>query len=195
MTTYRERREARADRLEGWADKREQRGEATVARAREMGAGIPFGQPVLLGHYSAGRDMRYRERIGSTYDRGFEDLRKADEMGRKAESIRAAAAHAVYSDDADAIERLTERIEGLEAERARIKAYNTSCRSAAGPDESLLDEKQRADLASCRRYSPYQMGKRGEMPGYALSNLGGNITKQRKRLEQLQAAADRAVQS
>ena len=195
MATYRERREARADRLEGWADKREQRGEATVARAREMGAGIPFGQPVLLGHYSAGRDMRYRERIGSTYDRGFEDLRKADEMGRKAESIRAAAARSVYSDDADAIERLTERIAGLEAERERVKAYNASARKGA-PDVSLLDDRQREALESCRRHQPgYLERRKGQMPSYVLSNLSGNITKQRQRLEQLQAAADRAVQS
>ena len=186
--TYRDRREARADRLEGWADKRETRGTAALDRAHEMASAIPFGQPILVGHYSAHRDMNYRNRIGATMDRGIADTRKADEMRTKAGNIRAAADHAIYRDDDDAIERLTERIAGLEAERERIKAYNASCRVGA-PDESLLSARQRADLASVRRHSAYSLGKRGEMPAYHLSNLGGNITKQRARLAQLKRAA------
>ena len=181
--TYRERREAKAERLRDWANKRETRGTASVERAREMGAAIPFGQPVLVDHYSYGRDMNYRNRIGKTYDRGFSDLAKAGEMNARADGIEAQAAHAIYSDDHDAIERLTERIEALEAERDRIKRYNATCRKGA-PDLSILDDTQRADLASVQRHTPYN-SKNGAMPAYALSNLSGNITRNRKRLAQL----------
>lgn len=192
MATYRERREARADRLEGWAEKREVRGSATLDRAREQAAMIPFGQPMLTDHYSYRGDRNRRDRIAAGYDRGLADLRKADEMAAKAESIRAAAAHAIYSDDGDAIERLRERVAGLEAERARIKAFNASCRVAVGGDRSLLSDAQVRDLDSVARHCPYQLGKRGEFPGYALTNLGGNIRKQAQRLAALEA---KAVQS
>lgn len=189
MSTYRERREARADRLEGWADKRSERGQATLDRAREQASQIPFGQPMLTDHYSFKSDRNRRDRISAGYDRGFADLAKADGMATRAAGIRAAAEHAIYSDDTDAIERLRERIAGLEAERARLRAFNASCRAVVGGDPSLLDDRQRADLASVARHCPYQLGKRGEMPGYALSNLGGNIRKQQQRLAVLEAKA------
>ena len=38
------------------------------------------------------------------------------------------------------------------AQRERYKAYNASCRKGA-PDESLLDDSQRAELASGRKYA------------------------------------------
>lgn len=197
MTTYRERREARADRLEGWAAKREQRAAADLARARQMGDAIPFGQPILVGHHSEGRDRRYRDRIHNTYGRAFESQEKAESMASRAASIRDQAAGAIYSDDPDAIERLEERIAKLEAERDAIKAYNASARKAAKTggtgDESLLLPAQRRDLASARRHSAYSLGKGDAMPAYHLSNLSGNIKRQRDRLAQLKRAAATAA--
>jgi len=190
MSTYRERREARAARLAEWADKRETRGTAAVSRARDMGSVIPFGQPILVGHHSERADRNYRNRIGATYDRGYADLAKAEQMRRRADGITAAAERAIYSDDPDALERLAERIAELVAERDRIKAFNTSCRAQVGGDESLLTDAQRAQLDSVRRHMPISLGKRGQMPAYALSNLSGNIRRQQQRLEQLRRDAD-----
>lgn len=191
--TYRERREAKAARLREWAGKREVKAEAAYNGARQTADLIPLGQPVLLGHHSQRRHQRDLERIDAGYRRSFEHARKAEEMSRKAANIEAAAAHAIYSDDADAIERLEERIGELEAERDRIKAYNASCRKAAKTggtgDVSLLDEKQRANLASVARVAAFQIGAGGAYPRYALTNLGGNITRNRKRLEELRRRA------
>lgn len=94
-------------------------------------------------------------------------------------------AGAIYSDDPDAVEQLRARIAKLEAERDRIKAFNASCRKGQ-PDESLLDERQRRGLESVRRHSAYSLSKGGGMPAYALSNLSGNISRQKKRLEALE---------
>src|SRR5690606_36676558 len=55
----------------------------------------------------------------------------------------------------------------------------------------LLDEKQRADLETIRRVCPYQLGPRGEMPGYALTNLAANIRRDRERIEQIKRRAAR----
>jgi hypothetical protein len=94
---------------------------------------------------------------------------------------------AANSDDPDAIEQLRARIDALEAERARLKAYNVSCRKGQ-PDDSLLTDKDRRDLESVRRYSAYQLSKGGGFPSYKFTNLGGNINRNKKRLEALERA-------
>lgn len=183
MTTYCERREARADRLRDWAGKREAKAESDYEQAARMADAIPFGQPILIGHHSEGRDRRYRDRIGSAMDRSVESQRKADSMNSRAATIEAQLAGSIYSDDEDAVERLQERIAGLEAERDQIKAYNATCRKGS-PDTSLLTEQDKKCLLSVLKYTPYQ-SKGGAFPSYHLSNLTGNITRNRKRLEQL----------
>lgn len=185
MTTYRERRLARAERLREWADKREARSQADLTQAHRMADAIPFGQPILVGHHSEGRDRRYRDRMHGTMARGVENGRKATEMSRKADSIEAAADRAIYDDDADATERLTERIAGLEAERARIVAYNKSCRKGER-DVTMLDERQQAELVSLARIG-HGLRPDGSFASYHTSNLSGNVGRLRKRLEQLQA--------
>jgi hypothetical protein len=188
VTTYRERREARADRLGGWAAKRDAKTEAGFKQAHTMADAIPFGQPILSDHYSAKGDRSYRARMRATGERALTDSNKAREMASKAANIRAAAEHAIYSDDPDAIERLEGRIAALEAKRDRIKAYNASCRKGS-PDESLLDDSQRAGLATSWKFQrSYMERRKGQMPAYVLSNLSGNIAQQRKRLAQLREA-------
>lgn len=186
MTTYRDRRYARADRLDGWAASREVKSTEALDRASVLASAIPFGQPILAGHHSESRDRNYRARIGATMDRGLEHARKAEAMTSKAANIRAAADHAIYSDDHDAIERLTAKVSMLEAQRDRIKRYNASCRRGAR-DLTILDERQQADLASIARVASYQIGPAGEFPRYAAANLSGLISTSRKRLAALVA--------
>jgi Domain of unknown function (DUF3560) len=178
--TYRERRERRAERLEGWAEKR-QVGAAAVFKENERYHGdVAFNtQP---GH------IPFRARVIARTERAFESVRKAEGMASRADTIRDQLDSSIYSDDPDAIPRLRERIAGLEAERDRIKAYNASCRRGQR-DTKLLDERQRENLASVAMHSAYQLGKNGSMPAYVLQNLGGNITRQRQRLAQLEARA------
>lgn len=189
MATYRERRERRAERLRGWADGRADKAQAAFGRAEEIASGIPFGQPILVGHHSEGRARRDQARIVNGMRAGIEHSDKAAEHARKAAEIERQAAHAIYSDDVDALERLRERLEGLEAERARVKAYNASCRRGAG-DLSLLSDGQRAELATVARVASYQLRDNGAAPAYWLANLSGNIGRQRKRLGELERRAE-----
>lgn len=198
--TYRERREARAERLREWADKRREKTRRAQAASDDAVAGIPFGQPVLRGHHSQKRHERALERSQNAMRAAVEHGRMAEEMTDRATTIEAQAQHAIYSDDPDAVERLKEKIGGLEAQRNRIKAYNASCRKAAKTagqgDTSLLDEQQRQSLATTARVCPYQIGVGGSFPTYELRNLGGNINRLRKRLAELQStkqAIDRTI--
>jgi hypothetical protein len=77
--------------------------------------------------------------------RVVEHSTKAREFTSRAANIEAAAEHAIYSDDADAIKRLTERIAGLESERGTIKAYNAACRKGtADPRRATGQARTRA---------------------------------------------------
>lgn len=103
-----DRRAAEADRLE--------------STASGMAAGIPFGQPILVGHHSQARDTRYRERIAALSDRAVQaraELREAEHRYAAA----AAGTGARYSPVtvANRLERLAANIR--DAER-RLAGYS-----------------------------------------------------------------------
>lgn len=188
--TYRERREARAERLRDWAEIRDRKAGAAFDGAARIADGIPFGQPILVGHHSEKRARRDQDRIHNGMRDGIEHSRKADEMRSRADNIERAADHAIYSDDPDAPERLRERIADLEAQRDRIVAFNATVRKAGQVTAdalAMLDDKQRADLESIARYAPFQLRKGGAFPAYATSNMGGNIARLRERLSRLES--------
>lgn len=176
MSTYRERRETKADRLRGWADGRDAKAAALHARNEPYRGDIAFNtQP---GH------IPERARVLARTERAWQHSERAADMRSRADGIDAAAANAIYSDDIDAVERLQAKIAELEAQRARIKAYNASCRKGSR-DLTLLDDAQRAELASLARVAAFQIGPKGEFPRYASANLSGLISKTRQRLERL----------
>jgi hypothetical protein len=181
MTTYRERREAKAERLREWAAKREERA-ADVFKAGEVYRGdhaFNF-QP---GH------IPERARVIAREDRAHESVRKADRMSEKADNIEAQLAASIYDDDPDAIEALERRLAALEAARARYTAFNRSARKGA-PDFSLLSPRQFASWSNLKRFG--MLRKDGAFPAYATSNLSGRISKDCERLARLRREAGRS---
>lgn len=164
--TYRERRATRAERLRGWAEKRASTARATLAAddAQPYAHDIAFlTQP---GH------IPERARMIARDDRAHESLAKAASMSARADSIERAADRAIYDDDPDAIERLRDRIAGLEAQRANYAQANADYRKA-----------HRAELAAMSAYERSQAVPRAS---WELSNLGGQISKARDRLRRLE---------
>lgn len=186
--TYRERRERRVERLKEWAAGREAKAAAAFDRSHQLADSIPFGQPILAGHHSQRHAERDQERIHLGMRQGIEHSDKAKEHASRAGNIESALKSSIYSDDPGAADALAARIASLEADRDRIKRYNESARKGT-PDESVLDDRQRAGLASVRKHAAYQLGKNGAFPAYALSNLNGSITRNRQRLESMRSTA------
>lgn len=188
--TYRERRAARAERLRGWAEKRESKSAAAFKTARTVADGIPLGQPILVGHHSERHHRRDIARIDNGMRKGIEHEQKAASMNRRADEIDRQADHAIYSDDPDAIERLTEKIAALEAQRAAMKAENAAYRKG---DAAYAAHCQiTIEQAAARRVtieSGYSWCRQPH-PSYSLQNIGGNITRCRQRLITLQRSRD-----
>ncbi len=188
--TYRQRREARAERLRAWAAAREERATAQLNSQPELRHDWAFiTQPGRIPE---------RDRMNRADARAFESLGKAERMAARADEIERQAARAIYSDDPDAPERLREKLAKLEAERDRWTAYNKACRKAGRATAealAMLDDAQRADLASLARVASWQLRANGAAPAYLTSNLGGNISRLRERLERLERPAAPSVRA
>jgi hypothetical protein len=170
--TYRERRLKRAERLRQWSQSNQANSDARAAAADKIADGIPVGQPILVGHHSERRHRKDLARIQDGMSASVELERKAQAQARAADEIEAQAANAIYDDDPDAIERLSEKIVRLEAEREEMKRANAKYRG-----------EHRDEL---KAMSPYDRHQAVPYPSWALQNLGGNITRTRERLVRLQ---------
>ena len=95
--SYERKQAARVRRLNARAEALQAAANAAHSSAKAKADRIPFGQPILVGHYSEGRDRRFRGRIDSEYKKSFELQSKADELKRRAQ--RAEKNDAISSDD------------------------------------------------------------------------------------------------
>lgn len=191
--TYRDRRRTRAMHLRDHSASNEKKSEAAFGTAKQIADGIPFGQPILVGHHSEGRARRDQKRIVGGMAKGFEHSKLADRQASAADEIDRQADNAIYSDDPDAVERLEAKIAGLERERDRVKAYN-ALRRKRKTDDALTEDMDAAELTDEERrglVSTIQVQAyacpHGAFPAYHLQNLSGNINKQKKRLVHLRA--------
>lgn len=168
MATYRERRLAKAERLRAWSAGRAAKAEQEFEKSENSTAGIPFGQPILVGHHSERRHRNAIRRAQDAASRGVADFRMAERMAERADNIERAAKNAIYSDDPDARERLTEKIAALEGERDRMKAANAAFR-----------KENREMLKGMTAYERHQAVP---FPSYKITNMGATIGTARKRL-------------
>jgi DNA repair exonuclease SbcCD ATPase subunit len=202
--TRRERLEARAERRRLWAEARGRDGEAARQRVHEIADRIPFGQPILVGHHSEAGARADQRRIENGMRKAVENWNMAERHESKADGIEAQLRGSIFSDDVDAVQRLEQKIAGLEQHRDRVKAFNKAVRAkgvgpteAAGFAREILTEREQENLRGLYRIN-FAGGRSGlEFPSYHLTNVGANIRRLRGRLEEIrkvsamQAAGDR----
>lgn len=179
----RERLENRADQREEWAESRERKADQAWDASRKAVEGIPLGQPILVGHHSERGHRRAIKRAQDKATESVEHLGMANRHSTAASTIRRQLRTSIYDDDPDAIEQLTWKLEGLEAQRERIKDLNKRIRKGEPLDSLSLTDGERRDL----HYAAQWHGRK-TFPPYVLQNLGGNITRTRQRLERIKKA-------
>lgn len=184
MNHYEARQQARRERLERIAEKLEREGNARYARARQLAAAIPFGQPILVGHHSERRDRNYRTRIHTTFGKAFEQLKAAGEYSARAAAVGAGG---VSSDDPDAIAKLRQQLEEHEARRARMLAVNKAhARWLKKPATLEAAELSESDKATIRNYKPAYSWEPHPFAPFELTNLGANIRRIKQRIAALE---------
>ena len=112
-----ERAEERADRFADYRRSRQAEGEAAHRAVDQIADGIPFGQPILVGHHSERRARRDAERIESGMRRAIRAFETADYWKQRAAgAIRAAR----YKERPDVRARRIKGLESDERKQARI---------------------------------------------------------------------------
>ena len=188
MNHYEVKQAARRERLAARAERLRAKAAAELDKAdlREEKSGIPFGQPILVGHHSERRHRRAIERADAAMRRSIEASKQAEEAARRASSI----ATAISSDDPDAPAKLRAKIEAAEAAQARMKAANAAVRKG---DRAALRAQSWTEAQIDELFTPDFCGRVG-FPDYALSNNNANIRRMKLRLAQLERAPAETVE-
>lgn len=174
MNIYERKQEARRQRYEEMAERAEARANAAYKRAdmREEVSGIPFGQPILVGHHSEGRHRAAIKRADNAMRKSIEESNKAAYYADKAAGVGRAG---ISSDDPDAPEKMREKIAKAEALQEAMKARNAEWRKAGNKAGRQADG----------------TWVEPPCPPYELTNNSANIRRMKDRLAQLERAAER----
>lgn len=191
--TRRERLERKLELRQEWAGKATVRSNAANHAAHEIAKWIPPSQPILVGHHSEKRHRRDLDRIDSNMRKSIDNADLAAHHEQCASGIEHALDRSIFSDDDNAVEALQERIVEHEAKREKMKTVNKLYRKGDAEGLKALGvdfEKLKAKLAEAGGY----WGSAPHLP-YELSNLGGRITTDRKRLGYLKEQSKRTEQA
>jgi hypothetical protein len=181
FNAYEQKQAARKERLEDLAERLKEQSNTAYDNARQMASVIPFGQPILVGHHSEGRDRRYRARISDKYDKAAELAAKARYFEEKAASVGTGG---ISSDDPEAVVKLKAELAKLETLQETMKKANALVRKN---DREGLAALGFSETRIAQLFTPDFCGRIG-FPDYALTNNGANIRRIRKRIEELQTA-------
>lgn len=178
---YEAKRQARYERLLKAASKADQESQASLTQAKSMASAIPFGQPILVGHHSEGRDRNYRGRIENKYRKGFELMKRAEELRSRAEGM--SNNDAIYSDNPQAVDLLSEKVAELEAEQKEMKRINAALRKGADFDTLEMSDAHRQELLTIDRVQNYYQPKKRGFPPYMLTSVNTKLKTAKKRAE------------
>lgn len=186
MNDYEAKQEAKRERYEKRAELARRLADLRYKRAHEMASAIPFGQPILVGHHSEGRDRRYRAKIEANYRKSFELQERAKYYAGKAANLGKSG---ISSDDPEAVVKLQEKLDKLKAEQANMVALNKLIRK--GDKAALAAEPFNLSPAAIEDlFKPDFVGRIG-FPSYLLSNNNANIRRIEGRIAELKRNATR----
>jgi hypothetical protein len=193
--TYRERKEARLARRLDWAAGRRDKAAALRPLTERYRGDIAFNtQP---GH------IPERARVIRATDKSAEHQTMAAEHESKAAEIARQLDRSIYSDDPDALDALAAKIVALEASQAQMVRVNAAWRKSGKPKADDAEAWRKvADALGCSDNDLHRV--RAEMARdfchrapftYHLQNNGGNISRLKKRVEDVKARQTRMAQA
>ena len=205
MNNYEAKQEARRERLEAAAERARQKAACAYRRAAmsEAATGIPFGQPILVGHHSEGRHRAAIKRADNAMRAAVENSKRADTLETRAASVGLGG---ISSDDPDAIAKLRTQLRDARTVQEFMREGNKIIRRAVkaglkpdAPAFRAFVEQLRAlpggakvtDPAAAAMLEPDFCGRIG-FAGYQLSNNGANIKRIETRITTLERAAQYA---
>ncbi len=186
---YEERRQARIERYEARAEKAREEAARAWETERRIGDLIPMGQPILIGHHSEKHHRATIKRLHALADKACAEQRKAEHYEDRAQAAR--ENRAVSSDDPEALDKLTARLEAARREHEEMKEVNAILRrtKAEGLEAqaAALTARGMDLMLAWRLVKPDFMGRQGYP---FLANHSAKIKRLQDRITELQAAAE-----
>lgn len=193
---YAERQEEKRERYEARADKARAKAGSLDKQASAAVAGIPMGQPILIGHHS---EKRHRSALKRAQDKTFQAIdehKKSEHYAGKAAGVGTGG---ISSDDPEAVVKLREKVAKAEKLREAMKKLNRLYRKHRGDWEAikatgefsddLVANAKRSMEANDWRITAAVSYEKKPIPGWKLTNLGAGIRRMKKRIEILLANA------
>lgn len=184
MNEYEARLQAKRDRLEKAADRAAAESSARFKNASASIAGIPPGQPILIGHHSEARHRAALRRCDNNMRAGIEAAEKAAEYVSRAASVGTGG---INSDDPEALVKLREKLAELEKTQAQYRAINAAhkrfLKDPATAEASGLSD---AEKRIIREYVPPYSWEPHPVAPFTLTNLSARIRDTKKRIEEME---------
>lgn len=184
MNSYEQKRQEKKERLLAAADKAREESDRLYNTYQKMSDVIPFGQPILVGHHSERGDRNYRSRVENTMRKSIELEDKAERLERRAKAIE--ENKAIFSDDPQAIEKLSDKIDRLEKQQALMVAANKLVKKN---DREGLADLGFTDAQVDKLFQPDCFGYLG-FAKYMIVNNGANIRRLKQRLTYLEKLSE-----
>ena len=187
MSDYEDRKQARIDRYREKAEQARQESQQLSHESISMLEHIPPGQPILVGHHSERGHRRLLERSDRKMEKSIAASEKAAYYEHKAEA--AERNNTIFSDDPEALAKLTAKMESLQMAQTRMKQINAyyrkhgTCRGFHGLSD---DHAEKLDDRVQNGYS----WEKTPYPAYALSNNNQEIRRLKERIKQLTEARE-----
>ena len=191
MSDYEDRKQARIDRYREKAEQARQESQQLSHESISMLEHIPLGQPILVGHHSERGHRRLLERSDRKMEKSIAASEKAAYYEHKAEA--AERNNTIFSDDPEALAKLTAKMESLQMAQTRMKQINAyyrkhgTCHGFHGLSD---DQAEKLDDRVRNGYS----WEKTPYPAYALSNNNQEIRRLKERIKQLTEARELGYQ-
>ena len=138
---YKERQQMKKERYEELADKARRKSKEQSDRHNKIAGNIPFGQPILVDHYSSNRHRNDIKKMQQAIEKSIEEDKKADYYDNKASNIE--NNNAISSDDPEAKLRLETKLKALEDYKARVKLREHKSYELSNLNQQIRNVKER----------------------------------------------------
>lgn len=184
--TREEKKQARIERYEQYARNAETASTQAYNYSHKLVENIPFGQPILVGHHSERAHRNALDKSWNAMGKSVKLSEKAEYYERKANA--AENNDAVYLEDENAVEKLTQKVEELETIQALMKAANKIVRSKKLSEAEKIEQLQKikgiSERAALKLLEPDYRGRIIGFASFQLSGNNANIRRCKERLAQ-----------
>jgi len=184
MNAYELKQAERKARLEAAADRARNASSMVYTATKQKESVIPFGQPILVGHHSEGRDRNFRKSIDNGFGKAFALSDKAEHYDRRAASVGKGG---ISSDDPDAIKKLKTQLADAQEVQERMKKVNACVRKNDRPGLEKLGYTEEQVIAFFTKDFAGRIG----FPSYQLTNNNANMNRIKDRIAELEKKAER----